>query len=224
MKTIKGLIFDFDGLIIDTEYAKYLSWQEIFQSFQVDLSFEVIESIFWHADGSNSLISHLEDKVGRKLDAQVIIQRALQRFHEILSQFEMRAGVYDYLVQADQMGLKMVLASNAKHAQIQPLIDRLQIGHFFRSILTSEDVRNPKPDPELLNLTVQRMALETGEVIAFDDSNIGLKAARSAGIFCVVVPNQLTIHFYIDHPDLLLPSFTEKTLYSLLEDTKHSIL
>lgn len=218
MSSIKGLIFDFDGLILDTEYAKFLAWQEIFHFYDLELTYDFIESVFGHVSDSHPVIAYLEEKLERKLDSNNLIQQAADNFHVILADLDLREGITNYFLQAQDLGLKMVIASNARISQISPLIDRLGIRDYFHSILTVEDVTKPKPDPEILNLALHRLGMQQWEVIAFDDSNVGLTAAKCAQIICVVVPNALTMHFHFDDPPFILGSFLDKPLISLLTE------
>ncbi|HEY60786.1 MAG TPA: HAD-IA family hydrolase [Anaerolineae bacterium] len=215
--SIKGLIFDFDGLVVDTEYAKYLSWQEIFNSYGAEISFSFIESILGYEEGPNPVIPYLEKVVGKRVNSKEVLARVKNTLFSRINNLGLMSGVSDYLETAEKLGLPIVIASNAKREQITPIIDRLNINKYFSCILTRENVQKPKPYPDILFLALEKLGLSNKEVVAFDDSNLGLRAARSVGIFCVAVPNELTKHFNLDAADLIIKSMSEISLYSLLQ-------
>lgn len=217
---IKGLIFDFDGVIVDTEYAKYIAWQEIFNSYGVEISFSFIESIFGFEEGPNPVIPYLEKCIGEKVDQENVLSRVKEKFYFLINKIGLRPGIAGYLESARNLDIRMVIASNAKKSQIMPLIDRLEIEDYFLSILTREKVSKIKPDPEIINLAIDKLGLSHEEIIAFDDSNVGLKAAKAANVFCVAVPNELTKHFNLSAADMILYSMSEKPLPSLLEEVQ----
>lgn len=87
---------------------------------------------------------------------------------------------------------------------------------YFNSIRTREDVKLVKPDPELYLLVLSDLDVTAEEAIAFEDSPAGIKAARQAGIYCIAVPNPLTVQLDTNHADLRLSSLEEMPLEKLI--------
>jgi putative hydrolase of the HAD superfamily len=92
---------------------------------------------------------------------------------------------------------------------------------FFEIILTSDNVSQIKPHPELYLKAVEALGLKPSEAIAFEDSPNGIKAAKAAGLFCVAVLNPITRQLDTDHADLVIDSLAEISLDKLIEKTNH---
>ncbi len=146
---IQGLIFDFDGLILNTEASIYQSWQELYRSCGRELSFERFAQTIGTADNEPDLVAELEALVGKPLDQPRLA--AWQRAREsalILEQLP-RPGVKDYLAGAKELGLKVALASSSACSWATGHLSRLGFIQYFDAILAGDDVVHTKPDPAL---------------------------------------------------------------------------
>ncbi|CAM4355732.1 HAD-IA family hydrolase [Paenibacillus alkaliterrae] len=104
----------------------------------------------------------------------------------------MREGILNYLELAKEAGLKIGLASSSHRAWIDKYMDQLGIAHYFECIRTADDVAKVKPDPELYVQTLAGLGVSASEAVAIEDSPNGARAAASAGMACIVVPNTMT--------------------------------
>jgi HAD superfamily hydrolase (TIGR01509 family) len=211
---IKGLVFDFDGLILDTEGPSYRSWEEIFVSYQTSLPLSEWNSCIGSSFDAFDPFTYLKTKVNCPLDEKEIRARALQRSIELVKSKQPLPGVLNMINEAHQHGIKTALASSSDRAWINMLINHLNLSHDFEIILTADDVSQVKPDPELYSRAVQELDILPEEAIAFEDSPNGAKAAKSAGLYCVVIPNQMTKSLFFEETDLTISSLS---LYSLKE-------
>jgi beta-phosphoglucomutase-like phosphatase (HAD superfamily) len=96
-------------------------------------------------------------------------------------------------------------------------LERFGIGGQFDAIVCREDVTRTKPDPELYRTALQRLDVRAEEAIALEDSTNGIRAAKAAGLYCVVVPNLLTADLDLTEADLRLLSLEAMSLPALLE-------
>lgn len=214
---IRGVIFDFDGLILETEGPIYQSWMELYEQFGEELPFEG-----WAKIIGTSALEHfdpfalLEEKLGRKLDREVLTPHRRERELELVYSQPILPGVVEMIAAAKEGGLKLGIASSSDRKWVVGHLTRLGLAHHFKVIHTSDDVEHTKPDPELYNLALKSLGLKPHQAIVFEDSPNGVTAAQRAGIFTVVVPNPLTGRLKLDHADLRLNSLADLTLDQII--------
>lgn len=219
---IRALIFDFDGLILDTESTVYQSWVELYQEYGQELPFEEWGQIIGvAADEHFDPLKRLESRLNTRFD-DVIGERRHQREMDLVLEQPILPGVQDYLLDAKRLGLKLAIASSSDYEWVGWHLRRLELIDFFDVIHTADDVQHTKPSPDLYLLALESLGVSAGETIVFEDSPNGVKAAQRAGIFCVVVPNPLTRLLSVDHADLCLSSLAEAPLELLLEKVENT--
>jgi len=213
---LQSLIFDFDGLILDTEYPEFQSWQEIYQEHGCSLPLSVWAACIGTASDVFDPLDYLERQLGRAVDREAVLARRRQRDAELMQQQAVLPGVREYLVEAKRLGLKLGVASSSSHRWVDGQLARLGLAEYFDCVRCREDVEITKPHPALYLSALRGLDSRAEEAIALEDSPNGLLAARQAGIFCVVVPNPLTRELAFNGPDLLLNSLADLPLPELL--------
>lgn len=216
---IRGLIFDFDGLIVDTESTVYQSWQELYREYGEDLPFEEWGQIIGTSQNEHfNPFDHLEARLGYNFDEpDVIKKRRHQREMKLVARQPVLPGVLDYLDKAKQLGLRLAIASSSSFEWVGGHLEKKGLIQYFDVIHTSDDVERTKPDPALYQLALESLALKASEVIVLEDSPNGVTAAQKAGIVCVAVPNPLTRLLALDHADLLFDSLADVHLQTLIQ-------
>ncbi len=215
---IRGIIFDFDGLILDTESTVYQSWRELYQHFGQELPFEEWGQIIGTSPAEHfDPLARLEARLGRELDREMVRSRRLQRELELVVQQPILPGVVDYLTDAKRMGLKLAVASSSDMKWVGGHLERLALMSYFDVVHTSDDVTRTKPAPDLFLLALQSLHLNADEAFVLEDSTNGITAARQASIFCVAVPNALTRQLPLDHANLRLNSLADISIENLLQ-------
>lgn len=214
---IKALIFDFDGLIVDTEWPDYESWQQVYRRHGCELAVEKWGQIVGGTGASDfDPHEHLEELCGKKLDREEIwISRRKQYLDELSAQ-PILPGVVEYLDDAERRGLKLAITSSSPENWVRGHLARLGLYQRFDAIKTADDVKRTKPDPELFRVTLDALSIKANQGVVFEDSPNGVVAAKAAGIFCVAVPNRLTAQLKFDGADLRLKSLEEKKLEEIL--------
>jgi HAD superfamily hydrolase (TIGR01509 family) len=188
---IKAIIFDFDGLILDTETHEFEVLNEIFGQHGTILPIEIWGKVIGTA-ASFRPFTYLEEQVNKKLDQQAFEEARKRLFEERISKELPRPGVESYLQAAKELGLKIGLASSSSYDWVSTHLQNLGLQEFFQCIKTSNDVEKVKPDPALYLEAAKCLGVEPQECLAFEDSVNGLMAAKRAGMYCVIVPNKVT--------------------------------
>ena len=215
---IRGLLFDFDGLLIDTETPSRLAYEELYREHGHELPFDKWATLVGTIGAPWDPDAHLEELVGRPLDRAAIAQRLRTREHELCDLEDLRPGIEDYLAEAERRGLATAIVSSSTRKWIARHLQRLDREQTWDAIVAADgDRRRAKPQPNLYVEALEALGLRTHEAIAFEDSLNGIRAAQRAGIFCVAVPNPITETFALEEADLLLGSLEELPLGELLE-------
>ena len=215
---VRALVFDFDGLILDTEVPEFRAWCEIFEGHGCELPRSEWTACIGLAGADVTFDPHacLEGLLGRPLDRAEVRARHRLRFAELVAAESALPGVTEYLMEARRLGLKVAVASSSHRAWITAHLGRLGLLEAFDCFRCADDVARTKPDPELYRAALAALAVAPEEAIAFEDSANGVRAAKAAGLYCVAVPNGLTCALPLEEADLRLNSLAEMPLETLL--------
>ncbi|MCI0519679.1 MAG: HAD family hydrolase [Chloroflexi bacterium] len=214
--TIRALIFDFDGLILDTEGAIFQSWQELYQAHGGYMPISAWIGVIGTIANERDHFELLEEQIGRGVDRAALSPQRLQRELDLLETELPRPGVVECLEAARRMGLKLGVASSSPSRWVNGHLNRLGLSGYFGVVRSRDDVRFPKPEPDLYLSAAADLGVSPQEAIAIEDSPIGVTAAQRAGIFCVAVPNSLTAQMDLSHADLHLESLAGVSLEALI--------
>lgn len=210
---IQAIIFDFDGLIIDTEMAWFDAYAEIYRQRGATLPLDKYVQIVGAVEGwSFDPYVYLAECTGQPVDKKEIENIAAQQVTLMLADKRPRPGVIDYLETAKQMGLKIGLASSSTREWVLKYLEQCNLTGYFECIRTSNDVKKTKPDPELYLSALAALGVPAANAMAFEDSANGALAAKRAGLRCVIVPNDLTKHCTFGEYDLRLDSMADMPL------------
>ena len=217
MGTIKGIIFDFDGLILDTETPEFKSMSDLFNRYGTELTAEEWGACLGTDSSAFNVMQALENKTGLTLNHNQILKESQATAHEIILKQPPLPGVQDLIKEAKTAHLKICVASSSNRDWVEGHLTRLGLLDSFDEIVCREDVAYPKPEPELYLLALKRMGLQSNEAFALEDSPNGITAAIRAGLYCVAVPNPLSSLLDTSHASLTLKSLAEIRLSDLLE-------
>jgi HAD superfamily hydrolase (TIGR01509 family) len=215
---IKTLIFDFDGLILDTETPVYLSWVEIYRGFGLTLPFDDWTNIIGTSAAEHfDPFDRLEAQYSFKLDRKKLVAKRTEFELSLIIKNPVLPGVKELIDAAQKKALKLAVASSSSRDWVEGHLKRLRLIQHFDVICCSEDVPRTKPDPALFLLALEQLKLNCHEAIVLEDSPHGITAANRANIFSVAVPNGMTRDLIFSHADLRLNSLAESNLETLIQ-------
>jgi HAD superfamily hydrolase (TIGR01509 family) len=209
---IRALIFDFDGLIIDTETVLIDSYAEVHSAHHVPFDRAAFLRSVGHADYAFDPWHGFSPHA----DRAALEEERQRRKNELLLKQQILPGVGMLLDAGRARGLRIGLASNSQHDWVEPHLKRVGLHDRFDFFACRGDVPSPKPEPDLYNLVLNRFGIRGHEAIAFEDSQTGVLAAKRAHLWAVAVPNASTAHHDLSKADLKLGALTEVTLEQLL--------
>lgn len=205
----KALIFDFDGLILDTETAEVEIWNELYA--QVGLTFNM--DAYIGLVGSNGPRDYdpaqpLADREGETRSFDQISREFRQTAYSHAEKQEAMDGVIDLIKNAKAKGYLLAVGSSADYSWVSPHLNRLGIFDEFDAIVTFEDVERAKPAPDIFLKVLEKLGISPGNAIVLEDSQNGILAAHRAGIRAIAVPNPITIVQDFSLATAVVPSLT----------------
>ena len=202
-------VFDFDGLILDTEVPSRAGWQWLYREHGHELPPEKWALVVG-THGAWDPMAHLEELVGGPLEREALNERRYAHEIALIEAEGLRPGIADYFAAARRLGLKRAIVSSSSRRWVDLHLHRLEEAVGWDAICTADlDAARAKPAPTLYLEALDLLGVEAGEAVAFEDSPNGVAAAKTAGIFCVAVPNEVTRALGLDEADLVLDSLAD---------------
>jgi HAD superfamily hydrolase (TIGR01509 family) len=213
---IEAVVFDFDGLVFDSETHEYETVLELFAEHGAELPLEVWGQCVGREQGFFDPYAYLAERTGIPVDGKALEARRRAAFQARVEASGAIPGVEEALRAAKSLGLRIGLASSSTRDWVEPQLKRLGLWHYFECVRTRENVERAKPDPELYRSVLRCLGVEPRSAVAFEDSPNGALAAVRAGMYCVVVPNSITAALEFGDHHLRLESLMQAELADLL--------
>ncbi len=208
---IRALIFDFDGLILDTEGPGFRAWTDLYGSHGCALPFDKYSACIGTIGGFD-LHAYLEEQTGRSFDREDLEKDCNARWLAFMEEQPLMPGITACISSAKQRGVKLAIASSSTENWVTNNLRKFNLLEQFDAICTRDYVAAVKPDPALYLLALERLGVEAADAIAFEDSPPGILAAKRAGLYCIAVPNALTKDLPLNLADRRLRSLEEFSL------------
>jgi HAD superfamily hydrolase (TIGR01509 family) len=213
---IRALVFDFDGLILETETPAYETWAEIYKEHGHELPLDRWFDYIGREGGFFDAADHLAALLGEGFDREAARKRRDAKKTALVDALDVMVGVREYVAEAKRLGLRLAVASSSSRKWVLGHLERLRLQAEWDAVLTRDDVARTKPAPDLYLGAVKALGVAPQEAVAFEDSRNGIAAAKDAGLLCVAVPNALTAAMDLSRADLRLGSLAETPLERLL--------
>jgi len=200
-----AVVFDFDGLILDTEWCDFTSTAAVFAEHGATLSLEVwkhyigdIDHPYW-AD-------ILEEQLGHPIDRDRWVPERRTANDRCASSMTLMPGVTALLDALDRAGIPMAVASSSPSDWVGRHLRERGLSARFATICSGDDVERTKPDPALYLLACERLGVDPSTAVAVEDSVHGIRSARAAGMIAVAVPSSMTADMDFSRADLRVHS------------------
>lgn len=215
---LKALLFDFDGLILDTETPEVLVWQSIYKEHGFELPVHEWEkTVGGYGISDFDAAEHLSLLTAGRLDPVSLRFRYRKESDAIIHASPILPGVVNMIEQAKEAGSKVAIGSSSQHAWVDTHAKRLGIFDYFDDIICADDVApgRTKPNPDIYLKALEQLNVKKDAAVVFEDSLNGVLASRRAGIFVVAVPNPLTAKMGVTG-DLTISSLAELSFQELV--------
>jgi beta-phosphoglucomutase len=211
---LRGVIFDFDGVVIDSHPAHKRAWRLFFAAIGKQVSEQDLEFILEGRKREDILRHFLGDLPDQKLREYGEQKDAL--FKTAAADVKMAPGLLELLAQLGALNCSTALASSARRLRVEHTLRQLRLQEQFQAVLTGEDVLRGKPDPAIFLLAAERLRLQPGEILVCEDAVHGVEAAKAAGMKCLAIAaNGRAPLLKKAGADKIVADFTETTLAEL---------
>ena len=215
---VRALVFDFDGLILETESPAYQAWSEIYREHGQELPTALWLDYIGREGGWFDALAYLEGLAGPLPDRAALNARRDARKNELVAAVAEAPGLRALLAEGRARGLRLAVCSSSTPRWVVGHLERLGAARLFDHIQCRDrpDLR-AKPAPDLYLAACAALGVRPDEAIAFEDSRNGMLAAQAAGMRCVVVPNALTSAMDLSGADHRSDSLASVSLAALLD-------
>ena len=179
---LKGVIFDMDGVIINSEPQHYEAYVMFCGDYGVEFPYEIYKSFIGstHAKVCQYMKEHFAIPVSEEE-----MQEKLRQYREYLVEtkgYEEIAGIKELIKDLHKNGMKLAIASSSPEKEIHKVVKSLRLESYFTKLVSGEKVAHPKPAPDVFLKAAKELELSVEECIIIEDSGNGVKAAKAAGI------------------------------------------
>ena len=207
--TFSAVLFDFDGVLVDTEWAIYQSWKRVFEAHRHPLPLEIYTRCIGSDFATWSPKSHLEELTGLAFDWHDLDVRRQEEIMADLTHEGPMHGVADLLGDLTATRMPMAVVSSSSHRWVDGWLEKLGLAGHFHTTVCRGDAPQIKPAPDLFLEAAERLRVKPADCLVIEDSLNGVKSAKAAGMSVWVVPNRVT--------ECLDFSFADRVLRSLAE-------
>jgi beta-phosphoglucomutase len=203
---LRGVVFDFDGVIVDSHPAHIRAWKSFLNSVGKTVSEEQLNFVL---DGRKreEILRHFLGTLDDERIAEYGIRKE-QCFRDEAGSVQMVDGLRNFLEDLHGAGLATSIASSASRTRVDFLLDQLDLKKYFQAIVTGDEVKKGKPDPSVYLLAASALQQAPCELLAFEDAVSGVKSAKGAGMKCVGIARLDRAFLLLDSgADHVVPDF-----------------
>jgi len=187
-----AILFDFDGVLVDTEWAIYQSWRRLFEVHGQPLPLDIYTRCIGSDFATWSAKTHLEELTGLDFDWHDLDARRQQEIMDDLSSEPPMPGALELLDKLAAAALPCAVVSSSSHHWVDGWLDKLGLAGYFQTVVCRGDAARIKPAPDLFLEAATRLGCEAADCLVIEDSLNGLVAAQAAGMHTWMVPNRVT--------------------------------
>ncbi|MEG2247336.1 MAG: HAD family phosphatase [Akkermansia sp.] len=208
----QAIIFDFDGLLVDTEGAIYNSWVRVFEQEGHPLPLHLFNQCLGSGYTHWNPADHLESLTGKSYDWQSINAERQENIHQDLARKGLLPGAIEILNFCRDELIPLAVASSSSHHWVDTWLEKLGIIDRFQSIVCRDDGYPVKPNPDLFLAAAKNIGIANHHCLVFEDSQNGTTAALKAGMRVIAIPNKIT-----EQADFTQATFRLNSLHEALQ-------
>ncbi len=183
---LQTVIFDMDGVIVDTEPVHKHAYYQHFKLLGIEVSEEIFAT--FTGNSTKNVFEKIKDHFGVIEDTTTLVEKKRSLFNaafDIKEDLFLLEGVENLIKQLHKNGIQLILASSSSKVTISRVFNRFNLHPYFSHIISGEDFQQSKPNPAIFLESVRLSNSKKENCIVIEDSTNGIKAAHAAGIFCV---------------------------------------
>jgi len=215
---IRGVLFDLDGVIVDTLHYHYLAWKHMFERLGGDVSEHTV--LLHEGRNSREILPILmkEARVTIPEDQQAAFIEQKRAYYRSIVHVEQYSGAFEVIDELKRRGYKVALVTACALKNMQHSLDSGQQAH-FDFIITGDEVPRAKPFPDPYLTAARQIRVKPGECVVVENAPLGIEAARNAGMYCVAIETTLGKE-YLSSADCILRSIRDLLNLPILELTE----
>jgi len=192
LNKIKGVIFDLDGVLVDTEHYQSQAWIEVLKNYHISLSQK--DMLNYKGKSAEVIEEELKKKYGLEIKKGELVQKRNKKVLEIFKNKEIKLMPYskDAVEFFKKQGKKLAIASTGAKKEVLLKLQKTDLLPYFLAVTSRSDVKKGKPYPDIYLIATKKLDLKPKECLAIEDTQPGVESAKSAGLFCFAVPNEFS--------------------------------
>ena len=212
MRLLQAILFDFDGVILDTEWPIYQTWKELLADYQVDLPLLEWTKCLGTSSDAFDPIAYLRKHTDKPVNPHQLLKNHRLRTEELIAQESLQPGVTQLLTAAHLKGIKTAIVSSSPASWVLPLLRIHGIDSLFNAYTFGDEVPIVKPDPLIYSTTLEKLGLSADQSLAIEDSPNGIMSARNAHIYTIGVITRINQYLNISAANRIVSSLLEVSL------------
>ncbi|HAT03487.1 MAG TPA: hypothetical protein DCS29_01780 [Candidatus Magasanikbacteria bacterium] len=218
MSKFRVVIFDMDGLMIDSEPVHSKAFERVFEECDKipNLDTEgMVDYVIGIRDKDNWQL--LKDRYGFVEDVDYLVERRRKIYLELLEKsIQLREGFRELFDTLKKNDTRLAIASASPMEQVNIIVDKFGMRDDFDALVSADDLKESKPNPEVYLVTAKKLAVSPENCVVMEDTQTGVESGRNAGMRVIVVPSQYTKDQDFSKADLVANSLEDKKIYSFL--------
>ncbi|CAN5359033.1 HAD family hydrolase [soil metagenome] len=212
---IKAMIFDMDGTVINSNKKDFEAWNKIMEEQNVNIDYQEYTQLL--GAKSSEIFKKYVDLSEEEIET--LIENREKAFKKIVEEdgLEAMPNIENVLKQISEMGIPIALATGAQREKLDYMMDIVKVKDYFDFIITADDVEKGKPDPEIFLKAVKKLKVKPEEVIVWEDSNLGVQAAKNGNFKCIAITTTNGDKEGLEEADLIIDSFENINVQDILK-------
>mgnify|MGYP001811645864 CR=1 FL=1 len=205
--TISAMIFDMDGTLVDSERIHWQAWKQTLADHGLEVP-DYGDFNKYVGVSDEQMAREFSEAAESEVEPDRLVARKCQTYLELVPQIELLPGVIETLDRWRDR-FTMAVASSSPYRELSALLEHHRLSEYFVQVVGGDMVNNKKPDPDIYQMAVERLGVAPSSCIAFEDSQSGIAAAKSAGLKAVASPQRMSVDHDFSKADLILNILSE---------------